>query len=150
MYIFIRRIKGNAPARAASGRTITKPSSLIGKSADMVKHSTLVVLTIFLISACAAPISKEGHQVRQIQHDWKNECEFIGIVETSGGLFYSSKPEAKRDMLNKLRNETAAIGGNAFAITTIEVERGFSFPVAQADAYRCPPKTATGKQFDKR
>jgi hypothetical protein len=82
-------------------------------------------------------MTKGGSQVRQIQYGLADGCKFVGIVETEGGLFYSSKLEAKRDMLNQIRNETARLGGNAFAITTIEVERGFSLPFAQADAYLC-------------
>lgn len=82
-------------------------------------------------------MSKGGAQVRQIQYGLAEGCKFIGVVEREGGLVYSSRPEAKRDMLNKIRNETARLGGNAFAITTVEVERGFSLPFAQADAYLC-------------
>lgn len=83
-------------------------------------------------------ISTEGSQVLEIQHDWANKSKFVGIVEAEGGLFYSSLPEAKRDMLNKVRNETAKLGGNTFAVTALVVERGLSLPFAQADSYKCP------------
>lgn len=46
--------------------------------------------------------------------------------------------EAKRDMLAKIRNETARRGGNAYVLTLLVVERGFSLPLAQGDAYACP------------
>lgn len=91
-----------------------------------------------LVTACAVPITKDGSQVRKISPDGVNDCKFLGIVETGGGLFYSSIPEARRDMYNKLRNETARLGGNAYAVTTVEAERGLSLPFAQADAYVCP------------
>lgn len=98
-----------------------------------------VIVSATLISGCAAvPISQSGSQVREIQHDWATKCKFLGIVEAEGGLFYSSIPEAKRDMYNKVRNQTAEMGGNAFAITNVVVERGMSLPFAQADAYICP------------
>lgn len=97
----------------------------------------ICALTLFLLAGCAAPMTKGGFQVRQLQYGMTADCKFLGIVETEGELFYSSMPEAKRDMLNKIRNETARLGGNAFAITTVEVERGFSLPFAPADAYLC-------------
>ncbi|SEO84975.1 MULTISPECIES: hypothetical protein [unclassified Nitrosovibrio] len=87
--------------------------------------------------------------MRQLQHRLSEGCEFIGIVQTEGGLFYSSKPEASRDMLNKVRNETASLGGNAFTITTVEIERGFSLPFAQADAYICPHLIGSGRWADR-
>ncbi|SOD42596.1 DUF4156 domain-containing protein [Nitrosovibrio sp. Nv4] len=95
------------------------------------------LFVLLLITSCAAPITEEGMQVREIQHVVTESCKFVGMVEAEGVIFYSSKPEAKRDMLNKVRNETARLGGNAYAITTIEIERGFSLPYAQADAYIC-------------
>jgi len=95
------------------------------------------LFALLLLTGCAAPITEEGMQVREIRHAVMEGCKFSGMVEAHGVLFYSSKPEAKRDMLNKIRNETASLGGNAFAITAIEVERGFSLPFAQADAYIC-------------
>lgn len=101
-------------------------------------RTIMLIFSISLLSGCAAPITKEGYQVREIQHDWATTCKFIGIVEVSGGLIYSSLPEAKHDMLNKLRNETARLGGNAFATNDRVVEKGFSEPFAQADAYKCP------------
>lgn len=98
---------------------------------------TTLILSLSLIG-CAVAITKEGSQVREIQHDWATKCKFLGVIEVSGGLIYSSLPEAKRDMLNKMRNETARLGGNAFAITASVAEKGFSEPFAQADAYNCP------------
>jgi len=80
----------------------------------------------------------DGSQVRQVNPVGVIDCKFIGIVEIKGGLLYSTKSEAKRDMYNKLRNETALRGGNAFAITVVEAEDDFSLPFAQADAYDCP------------
>src|SRR5688500_15137028 len=94
----------------------------------------MAALTLFLVTGCAAPITREGLRVRQIQYGLAADCKFLGIVEVEGGLVYSGKPEAKRDMLNKVRNETVRLGGNAFAVTAVEVERGFSLPFAQADA----------------
>ncbi len=98
----------------------------------------LLFIILFSLFSCAAPITKDGSQVRQIKPNGVNDCKFIGIVETEGGFFYSSKPEAKRDMYNQLRNKTALRGGNVFVVITVEAEYGFSLPFAQADAYDCP------------
>ncbi|SCX58919.1 DUF4156 domain-containing protein [Nitrosospira sp. Nsp1] len=106
------------------------------------------LFALLLLTSCAAQITEEGLQVRQLQNRLSEGCEFIGIVQTEGGLFYSSKPEATRDMLNKVRNETANLGGNAFTITTVEVERGFSLPFAQADAYICPRLIGSDRRAD--
>ena len=59
-------------------------------------------------------------------------------MAVEGGLVYSSLAEAKRDMLAKIRNETARLGGNAYVLTTLVAERGSSLPFAQGDAYKCP------------
>jgi hypothetical protein len=92
-----------------------------------------------LLFGCAAPRTKEGDTVRQIRPEGATPCKFLRVVEVSGGLLYSSETEAHRDMLNKLRNETARLGGNAYVITSTVVQHGFSLPFAQADAYLCPP-----------
>ena len=98
----------------------------------------LLFIILFSLFSCAAPTTKDGSLVRIINLIGANDCKFIGIVEAEGGFFYSSMPEAKRDMYNKLRNETALRGGNAFAVTIVDVESGFSLAFAQADAYDCP------------
>ena len=97
---------------------------------------SLFALTI--IGCSAVPISDKGMKVRQIQANDSSTCKFIRVVEVSGGMFYSSIPEAKRDMLAKIRNEVADINGNAYVSTAIIVEHGVSLPFAQADAYKCP------------
>lgn len=91
-----------------------------------------------LLTSCAAPVTTGGSSVRQIAPDAKSGCKFLAAIEVTGGLVYSSATEARRDMLNKVRNETARLGGNAYALTEVVVERGFSLPFAQADVYVCP------------
>ena len=102
-----------------------------------MKAIALLVL-IHLLVACAAPLAPEATQVRQIQPEANSPCRFLSAVEVSGGLVYSSLPEAKRDMLAKIRNQTAQLGGNAYVLTSLVVEKGFSLPFAQGDAYKCP------------
>jgi hypothetical protein len=102
-----------------------------------MKKASIAILSIVLIAGCAAPMTKSASQVRQIQYGQTEGCKFLGVVESEGGMIYASKIEGKRDMLNKIRAETAKIGGNAFSITAIEIRLGFSRPFTQADAYRC-------------
>lgn len=90
-----------------------------------------------LLAGCAAPLSPAADGVRQLDPSAVASCRFIRRVEVEGGLVYSSASEARRDMLNKLRNEVARAGGDAFAARDIVVERGLSLPFAHADAYRC-------------
>jgi len=101
-----------------------------------MKISPALALLLMLLAGCAAPLTSGGVGVRRIAPEAKNGCRFVGIVEVDGGLFYSSVAEARHDMLNKTRNEVARLGGNAFTITDVVVERGL--PFAQADAYACP------------
>lgn len=97
-----------------------------------------IVLAAAFLAGCATPLITGGDQVRQITADGKTGCQFVRMVEVEGGLIYSSRTEAERDMLSRLRNATITAGGNAFSPNRIVVERGFSLPFAQADAYRCP------------
>ena len=90
------------------------------------------------LAACAAPLTTGGSSVRQIAPEARSGCRHLGVIDVDGGLFYSSHAEARRDILNKVRNETARRGGNAFTLTDVVVERGFSLPSAQADVYTCP------------
>lgn len=98
----------------------------------------VAVSMVMMMAGCATPISPAGLQVRQIQPTGTTECKFLGIVDVTGQLVYSSVTEGRRDMLAQLRNKAAAMGGNAFVPTAVDVDRGFSLPMAQADAYSCP------------
>jgi len=102
-----------------------------------LKALAMIVL-VALLTACAVALAPAAEQVRQIQPGANSPCKFLGVVEVSGGLFYSSLPEAQRDMLAKLRNDTARRGGNAYTFTALIVERGMSLPSAHGDACVCP------------
>ncbi|MBJ7312302.1 hypothetical protein ACFOLJ_19545 [Rugamonas sp. CCM 8940] len=100
---------------------------------------TLIFVIAALLAGCSAvPITQEGMLVRQIQPNDSTTCKFIRVVEVSGGMFYSSVAEGRRDMLAKVRNEVAALNGNAYVPTAVVAEHGISLPYAQADAYKCP------------
>lgn len=105
----------------------------------MYKAVSLFGSTTLLVACSATPLVDEATKVRQIEAPAASSpCKFLGVMEVSGGMFYSSLPEARRDMLAKIRNETVKRGGNAYVLTTVTVERGFSLPFAQGDAYQCP------------
>lgn len=85
------------------------------------------------------PLAPEAAQVRQIQPpDASGPCKFLGAIEGSGGMFYSSRPEAERDMRAKIRSEAARRAANAYVLTALVVDRDLSLPFAQGDAYKCP------------
>lgn len=102
-----------------------------------LKAAALLTLAHLLAACTAVPMTTKATQVRQIQGESTTGCKFLGVMEVSGGMFYSSLPEAKRDMLARIRNETAGRGGNAYVLTVLVAERGFSLPSAQGDAYSC-------------
>ena len=85
------------------------------------------------------PLVNKATHVRQVEAPAASgPSKFSGVMEVSGGMFYSSLPEARRDMIAKARNETVKRGGNAYVLATVTAERGFSLPFAQGDAYKCP------------
>lgn len=90
-----------------------------------------LLLTIFLAGCTSVTsLNSKSSMVRAIQRDWATSCEFLGVIEVSGGLTYTSLAAAKRDMFNKVRNKTAEMNGNSIVITSIVVDRGFSLPFA--------------------
>ena len=97
-----------------------------------------ILVAAFALAGCAAPLTAAGSKVRQIQVAGQTNCKFLGIAEVTGSLVYSSVTEGRRDMLAQLRNKVASMGGNALVASSIDVDRGFSLPSAQADAYHCP------------
>lgn len=109
----------------------------------IIKILTASMITVILLLGCAVPITKEGRSVRQIHPTGKTVgemgCKFLGVVEITGGGFYSSRPEARGDMLHKVRNEVARLGGDSYTLTAVDVSGLFSLPMAEADAYNCKP-----------
>lgn len=87
-----------------------------------------------LLAGCAAPLTQQGRMVRQIQPDWATNCTFMGVVDASEGMGYDEADD-RRGTLNKIRNQVAAMGGNAYVLS--DCTSTSAKTLAQADAYKC-------------
>lgn len=74
--------------------------------------------------------------VREIQADWKNQCEFLGVEEVSNGSGFGVKDDI-RNAKNMMRNKVAALNGNAYLIND-RLTSGISTEI-QFEIYNCPP-----------
>ncbi len=92
-------------------------------------------LLFIAIGGCSTPLTQQAQLVRQIPPETKTACKFLGPV-SGMELFGLSTAHDAESALNKVRNEVAQRGGNAF------VQNSMSSNVdgtsVQADAYRCP------------
>ena len=99
----------------------------------MRKIVFLAFLTV--VAACSTTaLTPEGAMVRAVDADWANECEFLGVVESH----HTSGLDAGADRLgamNDTRNKVAAMGGNAFTVSSSTAL--FDSHLVQADAYAC-------------
>jgi hypothetical protein len=91
---------------------------------------------VLVLAGCASPVTGKGEKVRQVQPGIAG-CKFLGVVRVEGSLVYGTMVEAKRDMLNRLRNATAEAGGNGYVAREMIVERGFGLPYGEVEAYSC-------------
>ena len=71
--------------------------------------------------------------VRQISVRDSNQCQHLGVVLGEEMMGWTVAGD-KRSALNKVRNKTAELGGNAYVLNDVTVQFGAS---AQADAYKC-------------
>ena len=99
----------------------------------MKKLLTTLPAVVFM-SACGTDLSSQGAAVRQISLQGSEGCTFVGPV-TGYEAFGLSAVHNAQSALNKVRNDVAILGGNAFVLSqTISDENG---TVSHADAYRC-------------
>jgi hypothetical protein len=110
------------------------PNCLKTRKCSFRTFALILTLTFFGAS-CARELSDEGRMVREIQADWANSCEFLGVLEESEGNGWDI-PDDRRGALNRVRHSVAQIGGNAFVITSMS-SNGFR-TLVQADSYYCP------------
>ena len=103
------------------------------KKMKLVKTVNYPLLLLFL-GACETNLSASGSQVRDMTGQDISNCSFIRVVEGSGMLGWSTAGD-KRSALNKLRNEVAKAGGNAFIVDTLETNDIQT--VVQGEALRC-------------
>ena len=90
---------------------------------------------LVLVTGCAEELTTAGKSVRQIQPTASSPCTFLAVVDVSEGNGFDVADD-RRGAMNRVWNETAAMGGNAFV-----VNQGFSSGMRtqiQAEAFRCP------------
>ena len=100
-----------------------------------MKHYLAAIVAVLILSGCAAQLTQRGRMVRQIQPDWATGCEFLGVIDASEGNGWDVADD-RRGALNRIRNQVADMGGNAFVISQ-STSNGFR-TLIQADAYKCP------------
>ena len=96
----------------------------------------LFILSPILISlfGCETRLSSVGSQVRDMSGQNVSGCSFIRVVEASE-MWGNSVAGDRRSALNKLRNEVARVGDNAFVIDNFDSNALQS--VVQAEALLC-------------
>lgn len=100
-----------------------------------MKYYIAVVIALLALSGCATQLTQQGRMVREIQPDWSTKCEFLGVIDASEGNGWDIADD-RRGALNKIRNQVADLGGNAFVVSQ-STSNGFR-TLIQADAYKCP------------
>ena len=102
----------------------------------LLARFAFILLPISLLTAsCQAPMTESGRMVRQIEASAVSPCEFLGVVTGSEGLAWTIAGD-RRNALNKIRNQVAEMGGNAYVLTQTNTD---TFGTnTQADGYACP------------
>jgi hypothetical protein len=96
---------------------------------------TVTILAAIGVAGCASQLTQAGARVRQVQPESVTRCQQLGAVSGSHANA-ASVSDNELAALDDVRNRVAALGGNAFAVTsrTSSMWRA----VVQADAYLCP------------
>jgi hypothetical protein len=94
-----------------------------------------MVVVALLLAGCAAQLTPQGRMVREIQPDWATKCKFMGVLDASEGNGWDGADD-RRGALNRIRNQVADLGGNAFALS--QSSSNDFRTLIQADAYKCP------------
>jgi len=88
-----------------------------------------------LLSGCATKMTVEGATVRQISPDTTALCTFVAVVEASNYMG-NTMGHDQQGAINEVRNQVAAMGGNAFLI--MHIDTAPIGTVIQAEGYLCP------------
>lgn len=80
-------------------------------------------------------MTPEANRVRQVTADGAATCSFLGPVSGSEAWGFDTAQDAQ-SALNKMRNEVAAKGGNAYVLGHSSTR--YDSTIVQGDAYRCP------------
>ena len=100
------------------------------------KIKVILVCGVLVLSACSTiPITEQGMKIRQTTPELTANCRFLGIVGFNAGFGWTHAHEAQ-NILNKIRNRVAEVGGNAYVLT--QETDSIDSVGAQADMYNCP------------
>ncbi len=100
---------------------------------SVIRKLGLVVCALS-IASCSTELTSEAMLVRQISTDASAKCSFLGPVSGSEAFGIDVAGDAE-SAFNKVRNEVAARGGNAFVLTqSTSTDEATN---VQADAYIC-------------
>lgn len=95
----------------------------------------IICLAVVAVTGCSTDLTSKAQLVRQIPAETKSKCNFLGPVSAME-LFGLSTAHDATSALNKVRNEVANRGGNAFVQNSITSNPDGTS--VQADAYFCP------------
>ena len=87
-----------------------------------------------ILAACSAELTPAGQKVRQISLAKADSCKFLGPVNGSESMGIDEAMDMT-SAFNKVRNATAALGGNAFVVSSSSTS--LASTVVQADVYQC-------------
>ena len=99
-----------------------------------MKYHLAATVVVLSLSGCAAQLTQQGRMVREVQPDWSTKCEFLGVIDASEGNGWDIADD-RRGALNRIRNQVADLGGNAFVVNQ-STSNDFR-TLIQADAYKC-------------
>ena len=94
-----------------------------------------ILILVLGIAGCSTELTTQAQLVRQIPAETKTNCKFLGPVSGMELFGWSTAHDAE-SALNKVRNEVASRGGNAFVLNNMSST--YDGTNAQADAYLCP------------
>lgn len=100
-------------------------------------HRSCLTLVVLAVAACAGEqLTDQGRKVREILPPPSDSpCQFLGVV-TGSEAWTMSTSDDRESALNQVRNQVAAMSGNAFVLT--QTNTSADKTSSQADAYRCP------------
>ena len=97
-------------------------------------HITFLVAALSILVACSTALTPEGAQVRQISAQTSNDCKFLGPI-TGAESWGASIAMDVDSAFNKVRNQVAQRGGNAFVVSASSTS--IETTAVHGDAYRC-------------
>ena len=104
----------------------------------MMKQALLIAFMALGAYGCAAVrLSDDTQTVREMTDDIGENCSLIGVHDTTIPSSSAGRMDISKQARNVVRNEVAAMGGNAFTLSS--VSEGWATYIVQYDVYECGP-----------